>query len=206
VFVRLYETATETTRFLQEVRLSVPDGDLATQAYAFDVADGTYTVRAFRDAGSIRRGTGAPDGEPTLGCDPQAPGLGVTVDGGDVPGKDLVLADTTDVATYTLDAYTDYVPAFAYEMTRRDADGKTVSTGSCTGFRLAVTARKLGDIDGNGKANTSDKTTMNLRIAAGVGGTTGYVERAFDLNGDTKVNTSDKTQLNLILAAGGIAP
>ena len=63
-----------------------------------------------------------------------------------------------------------------------------VNAASATYFR--------GDINGDGKVNTSDVNRANLH-AKGKNILTGYEFACADVNGDGKVNTSDVNRLNL---------
>ena len=61
---------------------------------------------------------------------------------------------------------------------------------------LDVKIHLKGDINGDGKVNTSDVNRANLH-AKGKNILTGYEFACADVNGDGKVNTSDVNRLNL---------
>jgi len=136
--VRLYANDTEAVQYLQEAVLTVVDGSLVSGVpYTFQVPNGSYTVRAFRDVGgSLGR---APDGEPTLGTDPQAPGLNVVVSDADVPGKNLLLVDTASAAHFNgFDVFTINETAVAEPPIYTQGGASVAGTGLCRGYHLML--------------------------------------------------------------------
>ncbi len=136
--VRLYANDTEAVQYLQEAVLTVVEGALVSGVpYTFQVPNGSYTLRAFRDVGSsLGR---APDGEPTLGTDPQAPGLNVVVSDADVQGKNLVLADTAAAAHFNgFDVYTINESAVAEPPSYTQGGTIVAGTGLCQGYHLML--------------------------------------------------------------------
>ncbi len=90
VFVRAYLPSADGLEFVGDAVVAVTANATVAATYTLHVPPGTYVVRAFRDDGGPFGA--APDGEPTLGIDPQAPGLTVAVSDAGVV-RDLALAD-----------------------------------------------------------------------------------------------------------------
>ena len=137
VVIRAYASASEVLDFVAEQTLTATSGTaLAATSYSFQLPPGSYTLRAFRDACGPRF-TSAADGNPTLGCEAQAPGGNVAVSTGPVNGVDLDLADTSTVARYDeLNAQTNHETAQPFP-----ANGP--GSGLCGGFYLQLTARTM---------------------------------------------------------------
>jgi hypothetical protein len=60
----------------------------------------------------------------------------------------------------------------------------------------SVTVRKLGDVDGGGTVNATDKLNFNKRLN---GIATGFADRCYDLTGDGVINATDKLTMNRAL-------
>jgi len=73
----------------------------------------------------------------------------------------------------------------------------TGNLGNAGAADLAITVRRLGDINGNGDLAGAGRNLLNLRLdQLSVGG---LPDRAFDLNHDGYVDTADRVLLNKIL-------
>lgn len=95
-YVRVYDDP-HSAMHLYEAVLETPEGGYVDQAFSLTVPRGEYWIRAFRDGtGLSASGLGeAPDAEPTLPDDPQAPAVGPVAVVGDVDDVLLRLRDVS---------------------------------------------------------------------------------------------------------------
>lgn len=150
VFVRLYESEDAVVDPLLEVQLTVAeDRPLEATPFSFDVADGRYFIRAYRDA----RGPwgGQADGHPTIPYDPQSTmSIPVQVSGDDNDGVSLVLAapvvaqehyEGFDVLTMHESHHPQ--PPGAYDEQREEwVEGP----GLCRGYYLAMRVQRRSEV------------------------------------------------------------
>jgi hypothetical protein len=141
VYIRLYETA-DADKLLQhidELMLTATDATaLPATNYSFDVPDGTYYLRAFRDSSGPL--TGGPDGQPTLDGDAQAAAVEVALGGSSASGQDLALTARTNTNDYY-----GYFDARARNDTPAATPPGDVGQGLCGGYYLHLMLGRSGD-------------------------------------------------------------
>ncbi len=147
VFIRLYSSAapTDLLNYHDEVVATASIGaPMGATPFSFNVGDGTFYLRAFRDsAGPMGRD---PDGDPTLGADAQAPVLEVVMAGSSAAGQDLQLIGQTNTedSYYNFDARTRNDSAAPERPRYEVGDEKLVGQGFCEGYYLRLSAARLG--------------------------------------------------------------
>ncbi|MBK8010402.1 MAG: hypothetical protein IPK13_03580 [Deltaproteobacteria bacterium] len=143
VRVRLYDDDSF-IRPIKEVVLTATVGEVFSAApFSFQVAAGTYYLRAFRDAGGPYYETD-PDGLPSIPVDPQSPATSaIVVTSGDSSGHALVLGAPSISSAYRdFNVYTENESAQPYPPGVQGNDNNWIpGEGLCGGYFLHMTAR-----------------------------------------------------------------
>jgi len=146
VKVRLYDSDTKVLDFIQEVEITATDGLILTSTpFTFEVPDGTFWIRAFRDSDSM--GGAGPDGHPTMWYDPQVPGTQATVSGANSTGNDITLANTISADGYQ--GFNVYAMNESYMASPPQNDTNFDGPGLCRGYYMRMVAYAT---DGNESA------------------------------------------------------
>jgi len=148
VVVRLYKvgTSSELPRWSDEKKITVPTGQLApSRQVVFDVAMGAnYFLRAFRDSSGAA--SPSPDGQPTLGGDPQSVAFRATVT--DLTAQlDLNIVAPAVVATrYAgFNVLTNNESALPAPPSAREGSVRKLGKGWCGGYHLDLGIERSGN-------------------------------------------------------------
>lgn len=150
VYVRLYASATEAVDYLQEITLPAVDAEIfESTEYSFQVGEGSFYVRTFRDGHGAR--WGEPDGEPTIPSDAQAPASSeIVIEGEGVTDVDLELGDGGDSGyfqDFNVYAYNESAHARAPEyQDPPGSDNWVKGKGLCEGYHMNISVWGRDDL------------------------------------------------------------
>jgi hypothetical protein len=148
VVVRLYKngTSTELPRWSDEKKITVLSGQLApARQVVFDVAtDATYFLRAFRDSSGAAGPT--PDGQPTLGGDPQSGATRATVTGTTTQLNVNIVAPAVVATRYAgFNVLTNNESPLPAPPSARVGSIRKLGKGWCGGYHLDLGTERQGD-------------------------------------------------------------